>query len=123
MANVLASPQARFQLLADAIVVLLGVLLAGVAASGMLLWNRRSPVWVGMAVLVIFRGLRMWMNAGRYVTRPAHIARGASMAAAGLLLLATAFVPFVWVRGMLIAAGAALALGSLAGTFLMLRAE
>lgn len=100
------SPPTLLRILTELVLVPLGGLLLWVGVSGRFWWDRRSPVWVGLGVILIYWGIRAVLRAGRYPTRWEHRVRGGSLSLLGLLMLGIAAVPFLWVQPLLICAGA-----------------
>jgi hypothetical protein len=106
----MVSPATLLRILTELLLVPLGGLLVWVAVTERYWWNRRSPVWMGLGVILIYWGIRAILRAGRYATRREHRVRGGSLSLLGLLMLAIAAVPFPWVQPLLIAAGGIVAL-------------
>ena len=103
-------PAALLRMFTELVLILLGLLLVQVAVSGRLFWNRRSPVWLGLGLVLIYWGVRAWMR--RQGNEPLWAARlrGGSMAVLGALMLGIAQLPFHWVGPLLGAAGGVLVL-------------
>ena len=101
-------PAALLRMFTELALILLGLLLVQVAVSGRLLWNRRSPVWLGLGLFLIYWGVRAWMRRQSNEPRWAAQLRGASLALLGLLMVGMARLPFTWVGPLLGAAGAVL---------------
>ena len=94
----------------ELVLVPLGGLLVWVGVTGRFWWERRSLGWIALGVILIYWGVRAVLRAGRYQTRWEHRVRGGSLSVLGLLMLGIAAVPFLWVRPLLITAGALVAL-------------
>jgi hypothetical protein len=116
------SPARLFHVLSELLFVLLGLLLVQVALSGRLLFDRRSPWWIGLGAVLVCWGVRAWARAGRYAGRRGHIVRGASLALVGAVVIAIAWVPFTLVGPLLALAGAALVLRGITSAILAWRA-
>lgn len=104
------SPPTLLRVLTEVMLVPLGGLLVWVALTGRYWWDRRSPVWVGLGIVLIYWGVRAIARAGHYSTRWEHRVRGGSLSALGALMLAIAALPFPWVQPLLVTAGGIVAL-------------
>ena len=98
----------------ELVLLLLGGLLVWVALSERFLPDRRSVPWLVLGAFLVYWGLRIAARAGRYASRWEHYVRGGSLALVGVVMLGIAWVPFDWIKPLLIAAGAILILRSLA---------
>ena len=114
-------PAALLRMFTELALILLGLLLVQVAVSGRLLWNRRSPVWLGLGLFLIYWGVRAWMQRQSKEPRWAAQLRGASLALLGLLMVGMARLPFTWVGPLLGAAGAVLVVRGTISVALMAR--
>jgi hypothetical protein len=103
------APAKLLHIFTELLLVPLGSLLVWVALTGRFWWDRRSPVWVGLGVVLIYWGVRAFARAGRYATRWEHRTRGGSLALLGVMMLAIAALPFAWVQPLLVAAGGVVA--------------
>lgn len=117
------SPAKLLHLLSELVFVLLGLLLVQVAFSGEVFWNRRSPVWIGLAVFMIYRGLRPWWMMAPPPTRRQNRLHGSALGLVGATMLAIAWAPLPWVAPLLAVSGIILWLGGLAGAALAVRGE
>jgi len=109
------------RLLNELVLLLLGGLLVWVALTGRFFPDRRSVPWLVLGAFLVYWGLRAAARAGRCASRWEHYVRGGSLALVGLLMLGMAWVPFDWIKPLLIAAGAILILRSLAEATLLAR--
>jgi len=120
----MVTPQQLFRMLNELILVLLGALLLGLAASGRYFFDPRRPAWLVLGAVLIVWGVRVWVRSGRYATpgaRAVETIRGASLAAVGALMLSLAWVTLRWAGVVLGVAGGILILRGLAGAALSSR--
>ncbi len=113
------------QAVSEIVLVLLGGLLLYLGRSGMVSVERRSAAWIAVGVLVVYRGVRSFVQArsgaGRYVTRWEEYVRGGSLLVVGAIMLGTAGLPSSYIGPLLGTAGAILVLRGLANAVLALR--
>ena len=114
-------PAALLRMFTELVLILLGLLLVQVAVTGRLFWNRRSPVWLGLGLFLVYWGARAWMRRQGNEPRWAAQLRGASLALLGVLMLGMARLPFDWVAPLLGAAGAVLVLRGAVSVAMMAR--
>ena len=114
-----------FRLLNEMLFILVGALLAWVAASGPLfLFDPRRPAWLALTAILLLWGLRTWRRAPRIAVRKMRLATrigGASLSLAGALLLSMAWVPFRFAGLLLAAAGSIFVLRGLVNAALLAR--
>lgn len=94
-------PDALLRIFSELVLILLGLLLVQVAVSGRLFWNRRSLVWSGVGLYLVYWGLRAWLRGRGPIRHWAERLRGGSLAFIGVLMLAMARVPFDYVGPLL----------------------
>lgn len=113
------------QAFSEIVLMLLGGLLLFLGASGMFSVARRSAAWIGVGILVVYRGVRSFVAArsgvGRHVTRWEEYVRGGSLLVVGAIMLGTAGLPSSYLGPLLGTAGAILVLRGLANAALALR--
>lgn len=114
-------PARIFQLVTEVLFALLGLLLVWLAVSGRAQLNPRSLLWLAVAVLLAYRGLRAWLQADRYAMRWLHRLRGGSLLLVGVVLLALSAVPEALVTPLLTAAGMVLIARGILGVTLVVR--
>lgn len=115
-------PGKLLRLIVELAFVMLGLLLAQVAVMGQLGFDRRSPLWLGAAALVLVFGAKALVAVGRAATKWEQSIRGASLTMLGLLMLTIAWAPQGMVRTLLFAGGAVLIARGIASAILILRA-
>jgi hypothetical protein len=115
------NPARIFQLVTEVLLALLGLLLVWLAASGRAQLNPRSLLWLAVAVLVAYRGLRAWLQAGRSAARWQHRLRGSSLLLVGGVMLALSAAPEAPVTPLLTAAGVVLIARGILGAALGVR--
>jgi hypothetical protein len=113
------------QAFSEIVLMFLGGLLLFLGASGMFSVARRSGAWIGVGILVVYRGVRSFVAArsgvGRQVTRWEEYVRGGSLLVVGAIMLGTAGLPTSYMGPLLGTAGAILVLRGLANAALALR--
>ncbi len=123
----LAAPN-LFRLVQEFVFILLGGLLVLIAMSAGYFPDRHGAGWLVLAAVLVTWGMRAcW----RPLTTRSEASRdpalwsqrlgGGSLILVGGLMLAIAWAPFDWVRPLLAAAGAVLALRGMANAALVLR--
>jgi hypothetical protein len=93
-ANPKLSPAYLFPLLNELVFVLLGALLVFIALSRRFSLPRHSIAWMGLGVILIYWGLRIWIRSMRAQPRWPSGVRAASLALVGAIVLGIAFLPF-----------------------------
>jgi hypothetical protein len=120
------NPANLFRMMTEMIFVLLGCFLAWLGLSNQVMFNPRSPAWLGLGAVLVYWGARAWMKTARAArTSERMVARvgGTSLVLVGFIMLGLAVVEFRWVGIVLAIAGAILALRGLAGAALSLRMD
>jgi uncharacterized membrane protein len=120
------NPANLFRMMTEMIFVLLGCFLAWLGLSNQVMFNPRSPAWLGLGAVLVYWGARAWMKTARAArTSERMVARvgGTSLVLVGFIMLGVAVVEFRWVGIVLAIAGAILALRGLAGAALSLRMD
>jgi hypothetical protein len=120
------SPANLFRMMTEMIFVLLGCVLAGLGLTNRVMFNPRSPAWLGLGVVLVYWGARAWVKtarAARTAERTVTRLGGASLVLVGFMMLGLVAVGFRWVGIVLAIAGAILALRGLAGAVLSLRMD
>ena len=115
------NPQQLLRITIELIFVLLGGLVIWLGLSGQIFFDRRKPAWLVLSVALILWGLRALYKPGQWWSRWEHWTRGLSLTLLGVVMLAIARVPFLWVGRLLAVAGGLLVLRGLMGSFLILR--
>jgi hypothetical protein len=114
-------PARIFRFLTEVVFVLLGALLVWLAITGRTEFNPRSVLWLAVSIVVLYRGLRSWLGAGRYVSRWQHRIRGSSLIVVGILMLAMVWTPAAYAKPLLATAGIVLSVRGLLGGVLAAR--
>ncbi len=114
-------PQQVLRITIELIFVLLGGLVIWLGLSGQILFDRRKPAWLVLSAALILWGLRALYRPGQWWSRWEHWTRGLSLTLLGVVMLAIARVPFLWVGRMLAVGGALLVLRGLLGSVLVFR--
>ena len=113
------------QAFSEIVLMLLGGLLMYLGARGMFSVERRSAAWIGVGILITYRGFRSFVaarsGAGRTITRWEEYVRGGSLLVVGAIMLGTAGFPPTYAGPLLGTAGAILVLRGLANAALALR--
>ena len=120
------NPANLFRMMTEMIFVLLGCFLAWLGLSNQVMFNPRSPAWLGLGAVLVYWGARAWMKTARAArTSERTVARvgGTSLILVGFIMLGMVVVEFRWVGTVLAIAGAILALRGLAGAVLSLRMD
>ena len=119
------SPTKLQQAFSEIVLVLLGGLLMYLGASGIFSVERRSAAWIGLGILIFYRGVRSFVTARSSVCLSiSHwegYLRGGSLLVVGAIMLGTAGLPPVYAGPLLGTAGAILVLRGLANAALALR--
>ncbi len=114
-------PQQVLRITIELIFVLLGGLVIWLGLSGQIFFDRRKPAWLVLSAALILWGLRALYRPGQWWSRWEHWTRGLSLTLLGVVMLAIARVPFLWVGRMLAVGGALLVLRGLLGSVLVFR--
>lgn len=120
-ANPKLSPAYLFPLLNQLVFVLLGALLVFIALSGRLSLRRHSIAWIGLGLILLYWGLRIWIRSMRTQPRWPSGVRAASLALLGAIMLGIAFLPSSFAAPLLAAAGGILALRGLISVMIFAR--
>jgi hypothetical protein len=115
------NPQQVLRATIELIFVLLGGLVIWLGLSGQIFFDRRKPAWLVLSFALILWGLRALYKPGQWWSRREHWTRGISLVLLGVVMLAIARVPFLWVGRLLAAAGVLLVLRGVMGSVLILR--
>ena len=119
-------PANLFRMMTEMIFVLLGCFLVWLGLNNQVMFNPRSPAWLGLGAVLVYWGARAWMKTARAArTSERTVARvgGTSLILVGFIMLGMVVVEFRWVGTVLAIAGAILALRGLAGAVLSLRMD
>ena len=116
------SPAYLFPLLNELVFVLLGALLVFIAVSRRFSLPRHSIAWIGLGVILLYWGLRIWIRSMRTQPRWPSGVRAASLALVGAIMLGVTFLPFSFAAPLLAAAGGVLALRGLISVVTFARA-
>ncbi len=114
-------PQQVLRITIELIFVLLGGLVIWLGLSGQIFFDRRKPAWLILSAALILWGLRALYRPGQWWSRWEHWTRGLSLTLLGVVMLAIARVPFLWVGRLLAVGGALLVLRGLMGSVLVFR--
>lgn len=115
------APGQLFGLLNEFVVLLLGALMALLAATGRFS-PPRGPVWIALGVFLIYWGARAWVRPAPPVLPQLHPAvRGGSLTLVGVLMLFMAWLPARHAAFLLGAAGGLLVVRGIAGAALLVR--
>ena len=114
-------PQQVLRITIELIFVLLGGLVIWLGLSGQIFFDRRKPTWLILSAALILWGLRALYRPGPGQSRSEHWTRGVTLTLLGVVMLAIARVPFLWVGHLLAAGGALLVLRGLMGSVLIFR--
>jgi len=114
-------PQQVLRITIELIFVLLGGLVIWLGLSGQIFFDRRAPGWLILSAALILWGLRALYKPGQWWSRWEHWTRGVTLTLLGLVMLAIARVPFLWVGRLLAVAGALLLVRGLIGSVLVFR--
>ncbi len=114
-------PQQVLRITIELIFVLLGGLVIWLGLSGQILFDRRKPAWLVLSAALILWGLRALYRPGQWWSRWEHWTRGLSLMLLGVVMLAIARVPFLWVGRLLAVGGGLLVLRGLMGSVLVFR--
>jgi len=114
-------PQQVLRITIELIFVLLGGLVIWLGLSGQIFFDRRKPAWLILSAALILWGLRALYRPGQWWSRWEHWTRGLSLTLLGVVMLAIARVPFLWVGRLLAVGGALLVLRGLLGSVLVFR--
>ena len=104
--------------------VLVGGLLLLFGLTGRYLFNPRRPSWLVLAVIVVAWGIRTWLRSRRaqYSGEQAIMKiGGTSLALAGAIMIALAWVPFQWAGWLLMAAGVVFVIRGLLSSVIAVR--
>lgn len=114
-------PQQMLRITIELIFVLLGGLVIWLGLSGQIFFDRRKPTWLVLSAALILWGLRALYKPGQWWSRGEQWTRGVSLTLLGIVMLAIARVPFLWVGRLLAVGGALLVLRGLIGSVLVFR--
>ena len=101
--------------------VLLGVLVVWLGVTGRIYVDRGTAPWMILSVALILWGVYAFYRPGRAWLRGERWTRGLSLILLGIVMLAIARAPFLWVGKLFAVAGLVLVLRGLVGSALVLR--
>jgi len=101
--------------------VLLGVLVVWLGVAGRIYVDRGTAPWMILSVALILWGVYAFYRPGRAWLRGERWTRGLSLILLGIVMLAIARAPFLWVGKLFALAGLVLVLRGLVGSVLVLR--
>jgi hypothetical protein len=101
--------------------VLLGVLVVWLGVTGRISVDRAAASWLILSVALILWGVYAFYRPGRAWLRGERWTRGLSLILLGVVMLAIARAPFLWVGKLFALAGLVLVLRGLVGSVLVLR--
>jgi hypothetical protein len=113
--------------LSELVLTIAGGLLLFLGASGRFWADRKSPAWIGLAILLVYLGVRSFWTArrgvGRYSLRWERYVRGGSLSLVGGPMLAASGLAAAHLGPLMGAAGGTLVLRGLANAVLALRSR
>jgi hypothetical protein len=116
------TPQRALRLMIEVIFLLLGVLVLWLALTGRLPYEQRHrPSWLMLSGALILWGLRALYGPNKWWARWENWTRGLSLTLLGVVLLAIARVPTLWVAPLLTTAGVLMSLRGIIGAALVFR--
>lgn len=116
------TPQRVLRLTIEVIFLLLGVLVIWLALTGRIPYEQRHrPSWLILSGALILWGLRALFGPNKWWARWENWTRGLSLTLLGVVLLAIARVPTLWVEPFLVAAGVLMSLRGIIGAALVFR--
>lgn len=121
VAQRMLKPQQVLRITIELIFVLLGGLVIWLGLSGQIFFDRRTPAWLILSAALILWGLRALYKPGQWWSRWERWTRGVTLTLLGLVMLAIARVPFLWVGRLLAVGGALLLVRGLLGSVLVFR--
>ena len=101
--------------------VLLGVLVVWLGVTGRIFVDRGTAPWMILSIALILWGVYAFYRPGRAWLRGERWTRGLSLILLGIVMLAIARAPFLWVGKLFAVAGLVLVLRGLVGSVLVLR--
>jgi hypothetical protein len=122
----MVSPANLFRMMIELIFVLLGGFLAWLGLSNKVMFDPRSPAWLGLAAVLVYWGVRSWMKttrAAKTADRTATRVGGVSLIVVGFVMIALVFVQYRLVGITMALAGFTLAVRGLAGAVLSFRSD
>jgi hypothetical protein len=114
-------PDRLMQLMIELIFLLLGSLLVWLGLTHHIFFDRSGLSWIILSAALILWGLRTLIKPGQWWLRWQIWTRGLSLVSLGLIMLAIARVPTLWVGKLLALAGIILVARGLIGAALALR--
>jgi hypothetical protein len=114
-------PDRLMQLVIELIFVLLGGLFVWLGATHHVFFDRGGPGWTVVSAAIILWGLRTLYKPGQWWARWQIWTRGLSLVLLGVLMLAIARVPTLYVGRLLGLAGVVLAARGLVGAALVFK--
>ena len=114
-------PDRLMHLLIELIFLLLGGLLVWLGLTRHIFFDRGSRAWTILSAALILWGLRALYEPGQWWARWQIWTRGLSLVLLGVLMLAIARVPTLWVGKLLVVAGVVLAARGVLGAALVFK--
>lgn len=115
------TPQSVLRFTIELIFVLLGVIVVWLGLTGRVMVERHKPSWLILSAALLLWGLRALYGTKHSWARWENWTRGLSLILLGLVMLAIARVPFLWIGPLLIAAGIVMAVRGIIGAALVFR--
>jgi hypothetical protein len=115
------TPQSLLRIVIEMIFILLGALAVWLGVSGRIFVDRAAAPWLILSVALILWGLYAFFKPGKAWLRGERWTRGLSLTLLGVVMLAIARAPFLWVGKLFALAGLLLILRGLVGSVLILR--
>ena len=118
---VMLTPHSLLRIVIEMIFVLLGALAVWLGVTGRIFVDRAAAPWLILSIALILWGLYAFFKPGRGWLRGERWTRGLSLTLLGVVMLAIARAPFLWVGKLFALAGLLLILRGLVGSVLILR--
>jgi hypothetical protein len=115
------TPERLLRMVIEMIFVLLGALVVWLGITGRIFFDRRTAPWLILSIALIVWGLYAFFRPGRAWLPGERWTRGLSLILLGIVMIAIAHAPFLWVGKLFAVAGLVLVLRGLVGSALILR--
>jgi hypothetical protein len=115
------TPDRLLRMVIELVFVLLGALVGWLGLTERIFFDRRTGPWMILSVALIVWGVYAFLRPGRAWLRGERWTRGLSLTLLGVVMLAIARAPFLYVGKLFAIAGLVLVLRGLIGSVLILR--